>query len=64
MEFSSVVHAMMSLEGTELADFEDLDSSGDQILASFSETLFDWSWAWGLTTNYSLPSFLSSLSLL
>uniref|UniRef100_A0A7N2L696 Reverse transcriptase zinc-binding domain-containing protein n=1 Tax=Quercus lobata TaxID=97700 RepID=A0A7N2L696_QUELO len=43
--------------------FEDLDSSGDQMLASFSGTLFDWSRAWRLTTSDSLPSFLSSLSL-
>ena len=43
--------------------FEDLNSSGDQMLASFSGTLFDWSWAWGLTTSDSLSSFLSSLSL-
>ena len=43
--------------------FEDLDSSGDQMLASFSGTLFDWSRAWGLMTSDSLPSFLSSLSL-
>ena len=42
--------------------FEDLDSSGDQMLASFSGTLFDWSPAWGLMTSDSLPSFLSSLS--
>ena len=44
--------------------FEDLHSSDDRILASFSGTLFDWSRAWGLTTSDSLPSFLSSLSLL
>ena len=43
--------------------FEDLDSSSDQMLASFSGTLFDWSRAWGLTTSDSLPSFISSLSL-
>ena len=43
--------------------FEDLDSSSDQMLASFSGTLFDWSRAWGLTTSDSLPSLLSSLSL-
>ena len=44
--------------------FEDLDSSDDLMLASFSGTLFDWSQAWGLTINDSLPSFLSSLFLL
>ena len=64
MEFSSVVHLLVYLEGTESADFENLISSGDQMLASFSGTLFDWSRAWGLTTSESLPSFLSSLPLL
>ena len=44
--------------------FEDLDSSSDQMLASFSGTLFDWSRAWGLTSSDSLPSFLCSLSFL
>ena len=44
--------------------FEDLDSSSDQMLASFSGTLFDWSRAWGLTSSESLPSFLCSLSFL
>ena len=44
--------------------FEDLDNTVDQILASFSGTLFDWSRAWRLTTSDSLPSFLCSLSLL
>ena len=44
--------------------FEDLDSSGNQMLASFCGTLFDWSQAWRVTTSDSLPSFLSSLSLL
>ena len=44
--------------------FENLDSTGDQLPASFSETLFDWSRAWELTTSDSLPSFLISLSLL
>ena len=44
--------------------FEDFNSSVDQFLASFSGTLFDWSRAWRLTTSDSLPSFLSSLSLL
>ena len=41
--------------------FEDLDSSDDQLLASFSDSLFDWSRAWGLTSNDSLPMFLSLL---
>ena len=43
--------------------FENLDSSSDQMLASFSGTFFYWSRAWGLTTNDSLSSFLSSLYL-
>ena len=43
--------------------FEDLDSSGDQMLASFSGTLFDWSRVWELTSSDSLSSFISSLSL-
>ena len=42
--------------------FEDLDSSGVQMSAFFSGTLFDWSRTWGLTTSDSFPSFLSSLS--
>ena len=41
--------------------FEDMDSSDDQLLASFSGSLFDWSRAWGLTSIDSLPSFLNSL---
>ena len=40
--------------------FKDLDSSNDQMLASFSGTLFDWSRAWRLTSSDSLPSFLCS----
>ena len=31
--------------------FEDMDSSDDQLLASFSGTLFDWSRAWRLTSS-------------
>ena len=41
--------------------FEDMDCSDDQLLASFSGTLFDWSRAWRLTSSDSLPMFLSSL---
>ena len=41
--------------------FEDMDSSDDQLLASFSGSLFDWSRAWRLTSSDFLPSFLSSL---
>ena len=43
--------------------FEDLDSSRDQLLCSFSGSLFDWSWTWGLTSSDSLPFFLNSLLL-
>ena len=41
--------------------FEDMESSDDQLLASFSSSLFDWSRAWRLTSSDSLPLFLSSL---
>ena len=41
--------------------FEDMESSNDQLLASFSGSLFDWSRAWGLTSSDSLPLFLNSL---
>ena len=41
--------------------FEDLDSFGDQLLAFFSGSLFDWSRSWGLPSSDSLPSFLCSL---
>ena len=41
--------------------FEDMDSSDDQLLASFNGTLFDWSRAWRLTSSDFLPMFLSSL---
>ena len=41
--------------------FEDMDGLDDQLLASFSGTLFDWSRAWRLTSRDSLPIFLSSL---
>ena len=41
--------------------FEDVESSDDQLSASFSGFLFDWSRAWGLTSSDSLPMFLSSL---
>ena len=64
LEFSSIGHPMLCLEERNWRTFEDLDSTSDQLLASFSGTLFDWSRAWRLTTSDSLPSFLSSLSLL
>ena len=38
-----------------------MESSDDQLLASFSGSLFDQSRAWGLTSSDSLPLFLSSL---
>ena len=41
--------------------FEDMESSDDQLLASFNGTLFDWSRTWGLTFSDSLLMFLSSL---
>ena len=41
--------------------FEDVDSSRDSLLASFSGYMFDWSRACGLTSSDSLPLFISSL---
>ena len=41
--------------------FEGMDKSDDQLLSSFSGSLFEWSRAWGLTSSDSLPLFLSSL---
>ena len=41
--------------------FEEMESSGDQLLASLSGSLYDWSRAWGLTSSDSLPLFLNSL---
>ena len=41
--------------------FEDMESSDDQLLASFSGSFFAWSRAWGLISSDSLPMFLSSL---
>ena len=43
--------------------FEDLDRPNDQLLASFTGSLFDWSRAWRLISRESLPLFLSSLFL-
>ena len=40
--------------------FDDMESSNDQLLASFSGSLFDLSRALGLTSSNSLPMFLSS----
>ena len=52
---------VVSLEGHNWRTFEDMESLDDQLLASFSGSLFDWSRAWGLTTSDSLHMFLSSL---
>ena len=52
---------VVSLEGHNWRTFEDMESSDDQLLASFSGSLFDWSRAWGLTTSDSLHMFLSFL---
>ena len=41
--------------------FEDMESSDNQLLASFNGSLFDWSRAWGLTSSDSFHMFLSSL---
>lgn len=41
--------------------FKDVESLGDQLLASFVYTLFDWSQAWELTSSDSLPMFIDSL---
>ena len=38
-----------------------MESSANQLLASFSGSLFDWSKNWGLTSSDSLSMFLSSL---
>ena len=41
--------------------FDIVDSSENQLLASFSGYWFDCSWAWGLTSCDSIPLFISSL---
>uniref|UniRef100_A0A7N2R2Q7 Importin N-terminal domain-containing protein n=1 Tax=Quercus lobata TaxID=97700 RepID=A0A7N2R2Q7_QUELO len=41
--------------------FKDVESSDDQLLASFVGTLFDWSWVWGLILGESVPMFIDSL---
>ena len=43
----------MILDGIEWWPSEDMDRSGDQLLASISGSLFDWSRAWGLTFIFS-----------
>ena len=52
LEFSFVVLLLWCLwKEQNQQTFEDLDGSQDQMLASFSGTLFDWSRAWGLMTS-------------
>ena len=41
--------------------FEDMESTDNQLLASFNGSLFNWSRSWRLTSSDSLPMFLSSL---
>lgn len=40
--------------------FVDVESFENQLLTSFISTLFDWSWAEGLTSSDSLPTFIDS----
>ena len=47
-----------------ICTFEDVESSGDQLLASFVGTSYDWSWIQGLTSSDSLPIFIDSLFFL
>ena len=42
--------------------FEDMELTGDQLLALFAGILFDWSRAWGFTSRESILLFLDSLS--
>ena len=44
-----------------MCTFEDLESSVEQLLASFIGSLFDWSRAWGFTSSDSLLMFVDSL---
>lgn len=41
---------------------KDLKHSGDQLIALFVGTLFDWSRAWGLTSSDSIPMFINTIS--
>ena len=43
--------------------FKNIDKSDDHLLACFTGSLYDWAKAWELTSNDSLPLFLSSLFL-
>lgn len=40
--------------------FEDLECSGDQLIALFAGTLFDWSCAWGSTSSDSILLLIDS----
>ena len=41
--------------------FEDLEHSGNHLVALFAGTSFDCSRVWGLTSSYSIPFFIDSL---
>lgn len=41
--------------------FEDVESSDDQLLASFVRTLFEWSWVWGFLLGESVSMFIDLL---
>ena len=41
---------------------KDMELTGDQTLALFVGTLFDWSHSWGFTSRESIPQLLDSLS--
>lgn len=41
-----------------------MESSGDQLLASFVGTSYNWSRIWGLTSSDFLPIFIDSLFFL
>lgn len=43
-----------------ICTFEHVESSGDQLLASFVGTSYDWSQIWELTSSDSLPNFIDS----
>ena len=47
-----------NLKGTKSHMFEDPKTTGTQLLALYSGSLFDWSRAWGLTHTISLPEFI------
>lgn len=47
-----------------ICTFKDVESSGDQLLASFVGTSYNWSRIWGLTSSDFLPIFIDSLFFL